>query len=42
MSASCLSVSCHRFGGHGFNPGLRHTKDVKMVPVATMLGAQHL
>ena len=28
-------------GGRGFDPGPRHTKGVKMVPVATLLGAQH-
>ena len=27
--------------GRGFDPGPRHTKGVKMVPVATLLGAQH-
>ena len=28
-------------GGCGFNTQPRHTKDVKMVPVATLLGAKH-
>ena len=28
-------------GGRGFDPGPRHTKGVKMVPVATLLCAQH-
>ena len=28
-------------GGRGFEPRPRHTKGVKMVPVATLLGAQH-
>ena len=32
-------------GGRGFHPGLRHTKDVKMIPVhgylATLLSAHH-
>ena len=30
-------------GGHGFDPRPRHTKDViKMVPDASLLGAQHI
>ena len=28
-------------GGRGFDPGPCHTIDVKMVPVVTLLGAQH-
>ena len=28
-------------GGRGFESRPRHTKDVKMIPVATLLGAQH-
>ena len=28
-------------GGRGFESRPRHTKGVKMVPVATLLGAQH-
>ena len=28
-------------GGRGFDPGSGHTKDLKMIPVATVLGAQH-
>ena len=28
-------------GGHGFEPRPCHTKGVKMVPVATFVGAQH-
>ena len=28
-------------GGRGFDSGPRHTKGVKKVPVATLLGAQH-
>ena len=28
-------------GGRGFDTWPRHTKGIKMVPVATLLGAQH-
>ena len=34
--ASALGV-----GGCGFDPGPRKTKDIEMVPLATLLGAQH-
>ena len=27
-------------GGRGFDPGPHHTKGVKMIPLATLLGAQ--
>ena len=33
--------SASRSGGRGFESRLRHTKGVKMVPVATLLGVQH-
>ena len=34
-------VSASGAGGRGFDPGPHHTKGVKVVPVATLLGAQH-
>ena len=36
-----VRASASEAGGRGFDPGPRQTKDVKMVPVATLLCAQH-
>ena len=37
-----VRASASEAGGRGFDPGPGHTKDlVKMIPVATLLGAQH-
>ena len=36
-----VRASASEAGGRGFYPGPGHTKDFKMVPVATLLGAQH-
>ena len=36
-----VRASASGAGVCGFEPGSRHTKVVKMVPVATLLGAQH-
>ena len=36
-----VRASASGAGGRGFDPGPDHTKDFKMVPVATLLDAQH-
>ena len=36
-----VRASASGTGGRGFDPGPHYTKDAKMVPVATLLGAQH-
>ena len=36
-----VRASASEAGGRGFDPEPSHIKDVKMVPVATLLGAQH-
>ena len=36
-----VRASASGAGCRGFDPGPDHTKDFKMVPVATLLGAQH-
>ena len=36
-----VRASASGAGGRGFDPGPGHTEDFKMVPVATLLGAQH-
>ena len=41
LDSVMVRASASGTGGRGFDPGPHYTKDAKMVPVATLLGAQH-